>query len=276
MFCRGCRHAGFQRRLSFIFFSDAATGVVLECRGTCHRVRSRAEDASPGERPAGADRGLRAPRRCSSSCPATCEKLHVDIGDRVEADQLLVDLFLPESKDELRQKEAALAQAQAEIELATAAVRAAEAAVATARREHQRRGSGQHPRRGRRDPLAIAICADRPARLRRLVGSQARRRDAATRSRRPKRPVERPSQKSKRPRPACCKARPISARPRPTSRSPAPARETRRPISRASRPCCNTRRFAPLCRDRHRTERQPRRFRATARRRDGQASVDRR
>jgi len=60
------------------------------------------------------------------------QELHVDIGDRVEADQLLVDLFLPESKDELRQKEAALAQARAEIELATAAVRAAEAAVATA------------------------------------------------------------------------------------------------------------------------------------------------
>ena len=56
----------------------------------------------------------------------------MDIGDRVEANQLLVDLFLPELKDELRQKEAAMVQAQAEIELATAAVRAAEAAVATA------------------------------------------------------------------------------------------------------------------------------------------------
>ncbi len=64
--------------------------------------------------------------------PAYVEKLYVDIGDRVEADQLLVDLFLPELKDELRQKEAALVQAQAEIELAAAAVRAAEAAVATA------------------------------------------------------------------------------------------------------------------------------------------------
>ena len=64
--------------------------------------------------------------------PAYVEKLYVDIGDRVEADQLLVDLFLPELKDELRQKEAAVVQAQAEIELAAAAVRAAEAAVATA------------------------------------------------------------------------------------------------------------------------------------------------
>jgi len=64
--------------------------------------------------------------------PAYVEKLHVDIGDRVEAGQLLVDLFLPELKDELRQKEAARAQAESEIELATAAVSAAEAAVATA------------------------------------------------------------------------------------------------------------------------------------------------
>ncbi len=64
--------------------------------------------------------------------PAYVEKLHVDIGDRVEAGQLLADLFLPELKDELRQKQAALVQAEAEIELAAAAVRAAEAAVTTA------------------------------------------------------------------------------------------------------------------------------------------------
>ena len=65
--------------------------------------------------------------------PSYVEKLHVDIGDRVKADELLAELFLPEVKDELRQKEAALAQARAEIDLANAAVRAAEAAVATAR-----------------------------------------------------------------------------------------------------------------------------------------------
>jgi RND family efflux transporter MFP subunit len=64
--------------------------------------------------------------------PAFVEKLYVDIGDRVEAGQPLVDLFLPELKDELRQKEAAEVQAGAEIELAVAAIGAAEAAVATA------------------------------------------------------------------------------------------------------------------------------------------------
>jgi RND family efflux transporter MFP subunit len=65
--------------------------------------------------------------------PAYVEKLYVDIGDRVEADQLLVDLFLPELKDELHQKEAALVQANAEIDLATAVIGAVGAAVATAR-----------------------------------------------------------------------------------------------------------------------------------------------
>ena len=64
--------------------------------------------------------------------PSYVQKLYVDIGDRVSSDQLLVELFLPELKDELRQKEAAMAQAQAQIDLAAAAVRAAEAAVATA------------------------------------------------------------------------------------------------------------------------------------------------
>ena len=64
--------------------------------------------------------------------PAYVEKLYVDIGDRVEANQLLVELWIPELKDELRQKEAAVVQAEAEIELAAAAIRAAEAAVATA------------------------------------------------------------------------------------------------------------------------------------------------
>ncbi len=64
--------------------------------------------------------------------PGFVKKLYVDIGDRVEANQLLVDLSIPELKDELHQKEAVLVQAAAEIELAAAAVRAAEAAVATA------------------------------------------------------------------------------------------------------------------------------------------------
>ena len=64
--------------------------------------------------------------------PSYVQKLYVDIGDRVEGDQPIVDLFLPELKDELRQKEAAKVQVQAQIELATAAIHAAEAAVATA------------------------------------------------------------------------------------------------------------------------------------------------
>jgi RND family efflux transporter MFP subunit len=64
--------------------------------------------------------------------PGYVQKLHVDIGDRAAPDQLLVELRIPELKDELRQKEAAVVQAEAEIELATAAVHAAQAGVATA------------------------------------------------------------------------------------------------------------------------------------------------
>jgi HlyD family secretion protein len=64
--------------------------------------------------------------------PCYVQELHVDIGDPVQADQLLVELFLPELKDELRQKQAALVRARAEIDLSVAAVSAAEAAVATA------------------------------------------------------------------------------------------------------------------------------------------------
>ena len=64
--------------------------------------------------------------------PAYVETLHADIGDVVEADQLLVELWIPELEEELHQKEAQVAQARAGVEQAAAAVRAAEAAVATA------------------------------------------------------------------------------------------------------------------------------------------------
>ena len=128
--------AGFHRRLPFVLFADrsklgafAGCDFVTVARIVAARpVRKtlRRESVQPGQIEAFEQTPLFA------KLPAYVEKLYVDIGDRVEANQLLVDLFLPELKDELRQKEAALAQAQAEIELATAAVRAAEAAVATA------------------------------------------------------------------------------------------------------------------------------------------------
>ena len=105
--------------------------------------------------------------------PSYVQKLHVDIGDRVKADQLLVDLFLPELKDELHQKEAALAQAQAEIELASGGRPCRRGGRGDRPRERQRGRGRQHPRRGGCHALAIAVRADQPARGRRLVGSQA-------------------------------------------------------------------------------------------------------
>jgi RND family efflux transporter MFP subunit len=60
------------------------------------------------------------------------EELLVDIGDRVRKDDVLLKLWVPEMKDDLRQKEALLRQAEAEVRQAAAAVRASEAAVLTA------------------------------------------------------------------------------------------------------------------------------------------------
>ena len=51
----------------------------------------------------------------------------VDIGDRVRKNQVLATLWVPEMEDDLRQKEALVAQAAAEVELAENAVPAAEA-----------------------------------------------------------------------------------------------------------------------------------------------------
>lgn len=65
--------------------------------------------------------------------PAYVQKLYADIGDRVEQDQPLADLWIPELEDEGRQKEALVAQAKAGIEQAAAAIRAAESSVETAR-----------------------------------------------------------------------------------------------------------------------------------------------
>jgi RND family efflux transporter MFP subunit len=60
------------------------------------------------------------------------EEILVDIGDRVQAGELLLKLSVPELHDEFRQKQALVAQSEAEVRQAQAAVRAAEAARATA------------------------------------------------------------------------------------------------------------------------------------------------
>lgn len=56
----------------------------------------------------------------------------VDIGDRVEKDQALVRLHMPEFEDDRRQKQALVEQAKAEIEQAKAAQSATEAALTSA------------------------------------------------------------------------------------------------------------------------------------------------
>ena len=164
--------------------------------------------------------------------PAYVEKLYVDIGDRVEADQLLADLFLPELKDELRQKEAALVQAEAEIELATAAVRAAEAAVATAQANVSAAEAGNI-----RADADVTRWQSQYARISQLVtgGSLDRKLEDETRDslKAAEAARARPARRWRRPRPRWCKARLTWPRPRPTKPWPAPVAETPRPICRA-------------------------------------------
>ena len=122
----GCHSSSSADRQQAASSTAAATSPVRVAAARPVRKTLRLESVQPGQIEAFEQTPLFA------KLPAYVEKLYVDIGDRVEANQLLAELFLPELKDELRQKEAAEVQAQAEIELAVAAIRAAEAAVATA------------------------------------------------------------------------------------------------------------------------------------------------
>lgn len=122
----GCRSSSSAEPPKEASSTDAAGTPVRVVAARPVRKTLRLESVQPGEIEAFEQTPLFA------KLPSYVEKLHADIGDRVEANQLLADLFLPELKDELRQKDAGLVEAQAEIELAEAATRAAEAAVATA------------------------------------------------------------------------------------------------------------------------------------------------
>ncbi len=61
------------------------------------------------------------------------EEVMVDIGDVVEKDEVLVRIAVPELVDELREKEAIVAQAQAEVQQAESAITASRAAAETAK-----------------------------------------------------------------------------------------------------------------------------------------------
>jgi RND family efflux transporter MFP subunit len=61
--------------------------------------------------------------------PGYVEALHVDIGDHVKAGQVLAELSIPETREELKQKEAIVAQSRAEIVQAQRTLKAANANV---------------------------------------------------------------------------------------------------------------------------------------------------
>jgi RND family efflux transporter MFP subunit len=60
------------------------------------------------------------------------QEVLVDIGDAVKKDDVLVKLWVPELQDDVKQKEAMLAQAEAQVQQAVAGAKAAEAAAVTA------------------------------------------------------------------------------------------------------------------------------------------------
>ncbi len=81
--------------------------------------------------------------------PAYVQEVHFDIGDRVEQNRSLADLWIPELEDDARQRAAQLAQAHAAVEQAVAAIRDAEAAVRTAEAEVREARAGTIRAQGR-------------------------------------------------------------------------------------------------------------------------------
>ncbi len=60
-------------------------------------------------------------------------KVHVDIGDRIEAGHLMAEIAIPEYEQELQQKKSLVAQAEAETAQAKAAIKVAKAALDSSR-----------------------------------------------------------------------------------------------------------------------------------------------
>ena len=70
-------------------------------------------------------------------------RMNVDIGDAVKANQVLVELSVPEMVLEVRQKAAALVQGEAEVKLADSSLAAAEAALKSAAAQVRQAESGR-------------------------------------------------------------------------------------------------------------------------------------
>jgi multidrug efflux pump subunit AcrA (membrane-fusion protein) len=68
-----------------------------------------------------------------ASVSGAVQTVHADIGDRVKKGQVLAELSVPQISEELKRRQALLAQAEAEVEQAQAAVRATEAALVSAK-----------------------------------------------------------------------------------------------------------------------------------------------
>ncbi len=265
--CHRSSSAGPQQAASS---TAAATSPVRVTAARPVRKTLRLESVQPGQIEAFEQTPLFA------KLPAYVEKLYVDIGDRVEADQLLVDLFLPELKDELRQKEAAEVQARAEIELAVAAIRAAEAAVATAQANVSLMEAGNI-----RAEADVARWQSQYARIEQLVagGSLDRKLEDETRDSLKAAEAARgrgPREGGSRQGDVCAKPSRCGEGQGQRSSGPRPPRKRgSRPFAREGPPPVHAN-PRPLCRGRDRAEREPGGFRPAGQHHDRQTTLDRR
>ena len=72
-------------------------------------------------------------RRCYSRIAGYVQKYNYNIGDRVKAGDVLLEMWIPDLVEQLGQKSAAVKRAEVQIRVTESALRAAEAKVETAR-----------------------------------------------------------------------------------------------------------------------------------------------
>ncbi len=135
------------------FFALSIIGLLLTSIGCDKAAQPVAADGSPRNSSTGLDRVsagppvrktltlfTQQPGRIAafeeaplfSKLAGYVETVKVDIGDQVKKNQLLLQLFVPEYKDELEQKRGLLAQAEAEVQQSEAALIAMEATAGSA------------------------------------------------------------------------------------------------------------------------------------------------
>ena len=165
------------------------------------------------------------------------EKYRYNIGDRVKAGDVLIDMWIPDLVEQhAQQKVAAVKRAEVQIGSPRAALRAAEAKLETAEARIASARGGREAGPGQLHALGVGIQAARDARRPSASSTcrSATRRTAS--SRRPPPRATRPRRWSRRRTPTATRRPPTATGPASTSRPPAPTSRSPRPTS--GRPRC--------------------------------------